>query len=228
MTTTDDLRGFLKTLDGKSSHTYANALKSMKVFFRDYMKRPDLVQSFSFPEKDYNVKVLPDKERLKTFYNALPTLRSRTLFLLYASSGLRRDEILGLTKNEVDLEKRMIIPNSHNGRTKRCWVSFFNDEAELILLEYLAGSTSDRIFPFSGHAVKLDFDKAKAETGIRVTPQILREWFCNEMGELGVADRYIDAFCGRVPKSILARHYTEYSPDKLKRIYDRAGLKVLS
>ena len=38
-----------------------------------------------------------------------------------------------------------------------------------------------------------------------------------EMGMLGVADRYIGAFCGRVSKSVLARHYTDYSPEKLKR-----------
>jgi intergrase/recombinase len=48
------------------------------------------------------------------------------------------------------------------------------------------------------------------------------------MAEQGVQDRYIDAFCGRTSKSILARHYTDYSPERLKRIYDKAGLKVLS
>jgi len=45
---------------------------------------------------------------------------------------------------------------------------------------------------------------------------------------LGVLDRYVDAFCGRVPISVLARHYTDYSPEKLKEIYDKAGLKALS
>jgi intergrase/recombinase len=35
------------------------------------------------------------------------------------------------------------------------------------------------------------------------------------MGELGVQDRYIDAFCGRVSKSVLARHYTDYSSERL-------------
>jgi len=54
-----------------------------------------------------------------------------------------------------------------------------------------------------------------------------REWFYCQMGELGVPDRYIDALCGRAPKSILARHYTDYSPERLKRIYDKAGLEVL-
>jgi len=47
------------------------------------------------------------------------------------------------------------------------------------------------------------------------------------MGNLGVSDRYIDAFCGRVPKSVLAKHYTDYSPKKLKAIYDKADLRVL-
>jgi len=48
------------------------------------------------------------------------------------------------------------------------------------------------------------------------------------MAELGVLDRYVDAFCGRMPRSILARHYSDYSLKRLKKIYDKAGLKVLS
>jgi intergrase/recombinase len=48
------------------------------------------------------------------------------------------------------------------------------------------------------------------------------------MAEQGVQDRYIDPFCGRTPKSILAKHYTDYSPERLKGIYDKANLKVLS
>ncbi|MEM3040343.1 MAG: hypothetical protein QXO54_06020 [Candidatus Methanomethylicaceae archaeon] len=47
------------------------------------------------------------------------------------------------------------------------------------------------------------------------------------MSNLGVPERYIDAFCGRVPRTVLAKHYTDYSPQRLKEIYDRAGLKVL-
>jgi hypothetical protein len=42
------------------------------------------------------------------------------------------------------------------------------------------------------------------------------------------ADRYTDAFCGRVPKSVLARHYSDYSPERLKEIYEKANLKVLA
>jgi len=47
------------------------------------------------------------------------------------------------------------------------------------------------------------------------------------MGRLGIADRYVDAFCGGVPRSVLARH-TDFGSDRLKEIYDGARLKVLS
>ena len=57
---------------------------------------------------------------------------------------------------------------------------------------------------------------------------MFREWSCCEMGSLGVSDCYIDTFCGRTPKSVLARHYTDYNPERLKMIYEKATLKVLS
>jgi hypothetical protein len=47
------------------------------------------------------------------------------------------------------------------------------------------------------------------------------------LGRLNVPDRYVDAFCGRVPQSILARYYTDFSPERLKEIYDQAGPMIL-
>jgi len=88
--------------------------------------------------------------------------------------------------------------------------------------------SNQKLFPFDHNKFDELWRKGKERTGIHITPQVLREFFCQQMGELGVPDRYIDAFCGRVPKSILARHYTDYSPERLKRIYDKANLRVLS
>ena len=48
-----------------------------------------------------------------------------------------------------------------------------------------------------------------------------------EMASLGVDSSYIDAFAGRVPESVLEKHYLDYSPRKLKKIYDNADLTVL-
>jgi intergrase/recombinase len=70
--------------------------------------------------------------------------------------------------------------------------------------------------------------KARDKTGLDIKRKDLRDWFCCKLGELGIQDRYIDASCGKVPKSVLSGHYTDYSPKKLKAIYDKAQLRILS
>ena len=76
-------------------------------------------------------------------------------------------------------------------------------------------------------AVEL-WKSARAKTGLNITPQKLRQWFSSEMLHLGVSETYIDAFCGRVPKTVLARHYTDFSPEKLNKIYRRAKLQIFN
>jgi len=224
-----DVRSYLSRFNGISSNTYKNVLSALKVFFRDFLSRPGVVASFKFPYHEQSFKKIPSKAKLHKFYSALEDLRCRCYFLLYATSALRRREAMALLKENIDFEKRMIIPRIKNTKTKRRLFSFFNEEAETVLRKYLASRKDDnpKLLPISEKTFRKIWKRAYEKTGILITPQLLRDWFCSEMGELGVPDRYIDAFCGRVPRSILARHYTDYSPERLKRIYNKAGLKVL-
>ena len=206
-------------------------MKALKIFFRDFLRMPSVVDSFKFPKRTYTPKTVPSKQDLKRFFDALENDRDRSLFLMYATSGLRRTELLGLTVGNVDLENRTIIPrNAHNGSTKSTWATCFNEEAQTHLKRYLANRQTDdrRLFPISQTTLRRIFRGTHKRTGLDIRPQVLRDWFCCQLGELGVPDRYVDAFCGRVPKSVLARHYTDYSPDKLKRIYDKANLTALT
>jgi len=230
--TAEDIRAYLALFQDKSAYTRANVLKSLKRFFRDFMKMPQVVESFKFPKRSYTPKTVPSKDDLRRFFDALENDRDRAFFLLAATSGLRRSELLILTLDDLDLENRTVIPrNAHqNGSTKNSWVSCFNEETQPVLRKYLKvrpNSDDKRLFPVTEFAFRKAFDKAKRKTGLHITPQVLREWFCCQLGELGVPDRYVDALCGRVPKSVLARHYTDYSPQKLKTIYDKANLTVL-
>jgi len=218
----EDLRCFLKTLEKFSAATYKNALMALKVFFRDFLEMPEVVASFKFPHQVFKPKQIVSKEQLKQFYECLETLKEKTLFMLYATTGLRREEILSLKPDNIILDKRMITPNNHNGETKKSWVSFYDEETETVLKEYLATkkpSRSQRIFPMQRDEVVELWKTAREKTGIDITPQKLRQWFCSEMLRLGVSETYVNAFCGRVSKSVLARHYTDFSPDKLKEIY---------
>jgi integrase len=231
LTTAEDVREYLKSLNKASSAQYKNILMASKIFFRDFMKMPEAVVSIRFPHQVFKPKQILCKEQLKQFYDCIETPKEKALFMLYVTTGLRRDEILSLRPDDIDFDKRMITPSNHEGETKKSWVSFYNEEAEIVLKEYLATkkhSRSMRLFPMQRQEVVELWKTARDKTSISITPQKLRQWFCSEMLRLGVSETYVDAFCGRVPKSVLARHYTDYNPEKLREIYRKAGLELLS
>jgi len=187
-----------------------------------------LIETFRFPRLNETPIIAPTKEEIQKLFYAF-NLKYKAILLMYATTGLRESELLNLKKSDINLNNRTVVPKKHS-RTKSTWVTFFNKEAEKVLKQYLCSSedNDERLFPVKRRCVIKMFHKIGDPMGVHITPQRLRDWFCVEMGELGVPDRYIDAFCGRVPKSILARHYTDYSPERLKRIYDKANLRVLS
>ncbi len=219
--TASDIRNFLVNVEnGKELW-----VKSLRLFFGQFLNKPEVIRTFKVPRKPFKPKTIPSKEELQETFNKLKTTKQKAMFLLLATSGLRSHELLSLEVEDIDLEKRMILPKQDNSETKRCWVTFFNEEAKYWLKRYLkeANIKTGRIF---SKARNIRSMRIKRFNG-KIIPQVLREWFCCEMGRLGVPDRYVDAFCGRVPRSVLARHYTDFSPERLKEIYDKANLKVL-
>jgi integrase len=200
----------------KSVSSYANYLKTFKVYYRDFLKQPEIIQDYKFPKQSFKPKFLPSKEEIRIFYNALSD-RYKIIFLALASSGLRINELLS-----AEIIGTMVIPKSHNGQTKQSYISFINDETISLLKQYQGN-------PFSVFYGVVDrtFKKTSKKFGIKIYPHLLRSVFAREMSKAGVQDRYIDAFCGRVPGSVLARHYSDYSPEVLKDIYSKANIKIL-
>ncbi|KXA90760.1 hypothetical protein AKJ57_03840 [candidate division MSBL1 archaeon SCGC-AAA259A05] len=47
------------------------------------------------------------------------------------------------------------------------------------------------------------------------------------MGKLGVPDRYVNAFRGKIPKTLLVKNYTDFHPSELREVYEKANLKGL-
>lgn len=158
----------------RSTSTYRNYLKTLKMLFRDYLKQPELIQDYKFPKKQYVPKIIPSKEQLGLFYNNLLN-KDKSIFLALATSGLRISELLNC---EIDKANRMLIPKSHNGSTKQCWISFYNNEVDFI--EPL------NVKPcVVAHA----FKKVERKIGIKT----LRSIFACELSRAGVQYRYIDA-----------------------------------
>jgi len=177
---------------------------------------PDLVKNFKFPRRRVAPKFLPSKADMNRFYIELPD-KYKVIFLALASSGLRISELLNA---DIDRRNHMFVPKQHNGQTKHSWLSFYNDETASIL--------TDSFEIKHGDSVNHCFKKVARKIGIDITPHTLRSIFAREMSRAGVQDRYVDAFCGRTPQSVLARHYSDYSPEVLKEIYEKAGISILS
>jgi integrase len=90
------------------------------------------------PRQPFRPKRVPGKTDLQSFYEAFDSSIGRALFLAYASTGLRKSELLSLKFENVDFKSRMVVPNCHDGETKQSLVNFFGEEAEKALNEYLA------------------------------------------------------------------------------------------
>jgi integrase len=112
----------------KSSSCYANQLKAIKVFFRDFLGQEELVKSFKFPPRTYRYLIVPLKDQLRGFYNGFVSDFERSLFLMYATSGRRVSEIISLHRDDVDLDSRMLLPTTVDNRTKKTGISFFNEK----------------------------------------------------------------------------------------------------
>lgn len=134
--TVDDIRDYLSQFSTVNPYTYANILKAMRVFFGGFVET-DIADGFRFPKYPFKPILVPSKGELQRFYNALERARDKALFLLYATTGLRRNEILSLKLEDIDLDKRMIIPKKGNSGTKNTWVSFLNEETKAMLVRYL-------------------------------------------------------------------------------------------
>jgi hypothetical protein len=65
--------------------TYANRLKSLKVFCRDFLKQPGLVESFKFPRFPYKSKAVPTKKELRQFYDSIERKRGRARAITISS-----------------------------------------------------------------------------------------------------------------------------------------------
>ncbi len=78
-----------------ASKNKRNDLAMFKALFRDFLG-VDIVGEFRIPKNNIKPKILPDINKIKIFYDNLPDIRDKAIFLLLASSGLRFGEVLSL------------------------------------------------------------------------------------------------------------------------------------
>ena len=182
----EDIIEYLESEKPMSRSKHQNVVSALRVFFREYVET-DVAENFKIPSVGPTPTKVPSKDELQTFYKHLEGIRFRAMFLVYATSGLRSGEVLGLEMEDVDLDRRMLTPKSRSD-TKRTWVSFYNEEAEKELQKFLPERKDgdDRLFQINKNQLNQGFGRASKASGIKITAPKLRKWFASEMATLGV------------------------------------------
>jgi integrase len=128
---------YLKTYITKTPKTY-NTQSLICADLLDFLQSPQDIVSFKMAPVDYMRKnlVLPTKSQMKLAFDALKGDDAKTAFLFFACTGLRKNEILTLNIDKINLETRAVIPQ-HFTRVKRSGITFYSAETETRLKNYL-------------------------------------------------------------------------------------------
>jgi len=227
----ESIMRFLSELRDKRA-TKANFLKALFRLCKGYLGRPDLVAGLRIPRVGDELKEAPSDEDVRRAYSLLTDVREKAVYLMYATGGMRRTELLEADLEDLDLENRTLRLN-HISESKKAGTAIFNEECAEALEQWVnvrdqkyRWRKSPRLFTIDSNAYKRMWRKIKAG-GLEITPKVLRLWHATKLGELGVPDRYVNVLQGRAPVTVLQKHYTGTELKRLRLIYDKAGLRVL-
>jgi len=219
----DTVKDYLNSNDSSSWRT--NQLKALRRYSRDFLKLGNWINEFDFSKTRVKLKEIPSDEQIREFFDNLP-YQGQLAFLILYNSGLRIGEVLGLKVSDINFDTNMInVSDIHEGDTKYSWISFITKQTSQIIQQYLSTTnitdTNSKIFPVTKRTIQKMFQDASEYLGIAITPHLIRTIFAEKCTKAGIQDKHINAFCGRVSQGILAQHYTDYSPRKLREEYDK-------
>ena len=217
----ESVKNYLETNDSDSWKS--NQLKALRKYIRDFLKLGNWIESFEFLKTRAKIKQLPTDSELLEF---VKHLRGESLiaFLLLYCSGLRIGEVMKLKVENLDFSINSIDASQlHDGKTKHSWVSFLTNQVAVYLKNHIQQKDldpEDYLFSVDTRTVQNSFKLVSENLEIILTPHMLRSVFTEKCTMAKIPDKYIDAFCGRTSPGIIAKHYTDYSPEKLRLHYN--------
>jgi len=212
-----------KYLESNESTSWkSNQLKALRKFIRDYLHLGNWINEFTFSREKAKIKnAIPTNVQLVLFYSKLD-YQIQIIFLTLITSGLRIGEILSLNIDDINFETNMIDASKvHKSNTKSSWISFVTHQVSEFIQIYVKSLHDNKLFPASYKTVQENFQKASKEIGIKIKPHLLRTIFTEKCTQAGIEEKYIDAFCGRISQNVIRKHYTDYSPESMRRHYDK-------
>jgi integrase/recombinase XerD len=205
--TNDDIIYFNNeyVLKNKFSVSYQNqVVNAIKLYFLRIENRQIEIDKIHRPKRE---KLLPNvlsKSEVKLILTAHANIKHRAMLSLIYSCGLRRSELLGLTPQDIDSKRNIIIVRQAKGRKDR--IVPLSPKILDLLREYY-GYHKPAVWLFEGRTAGEQYDArslgevlrtAVAKAGINkpVTLHWLRHSYATHLLESGTDLRYIQEILG--------------------------------
>jgi integrase/recombinase XerD len=234
----EDIRAHLVHLtekEGLSRSTIIQAICAIRFLYLHVLNRPCEIQKMAFPKRKKKLPVVLTESEVTKLLDAAPERRSLALLMVFYSAGLRLNEALHLTPEDIDSEKmRIRVREGKGGRERRVILSeklletlrrYFREYTPKQWLFY--GPTRET--PMNPRTVQRMIRQTALDAGLtkRVTAHLLRHSFATHLLEQGTSLRYIQELLGHKNlKTTLV--YTHVSPKALDRVLsplDRLPIK---
>ena len=222
----EEIRTYLQklVLKGKS-HSYINqTINSIKFYYEVVLEMPNRFYSIERPLKKAPLPKVISLEEVQLLIKNTNNIKHKCILSLLYSAGLRREELLNLTINDID-SKRMII-NVINGKGGKDRITILSKKVltdlrtyfkiwhpEYYLFEGLKGKQ------YTGSSISKIINNACNKAGIRrkISPHMLRHSFATHLLEAGTDLRHIQVLLGH-SSTVTTEIYTQVATTNLKTI----------
>ncbi|WP_440944929.1 tyrosine-type recombinase/integrase [Methanosarcina sp. T3] len=248
--TTNDLKDFLILLRderGLSASTVENYFCTLSTFY-DFLVWENIVkENIILPFRKryirYYKEPRPEErqlislEQMRDLINSAEDLQTKTMFLIFAKTGIRRQELIDLDRSDVYPKKNMIILKNHHFKRSNRTV-FYDDECGYYLEKWIkwrynhktktpalftglqdARISRDRVYDLTtGHAQQLGFHDPEGQLSEKFTPHCFRHWFTTWMRRSGCPRAAIQELRGDSRKEAIDI-YDHWTPEELLETY---------
>ncbi|WP_297469834.1 site-specific tyrosine recombinase/integron integrase [Thermococcus sp.] len=218
---------------GYSNRSLNLVVQALRAYFR-FEGYDEEAEKLRPPKVPRSLPKALTREEVKRLLSVIPPTRKRDrlIVLLLYGAGLRVSELCNLKKDDVDIERNLLVVRGGKGAKDRVvpipaflsdaireYLERREDESEYLLVEERRRK-KDRLSP---KTVWYLLKKYGNRAGVEVTPHRLRHSFATHMLERGVDIRAIQELLGHSNLST-TQIYTKVTVEHLKKAQEKAKL----
>jgi site-specific recombinase XerD len=209
----EEIRSFLVDLVEEKRVSwpyYRQVLAALRYFYRHVVRHGEVVEDIRGPRNEKRLPVVLSPAEVARFFQAIHSLKHRTILMLAYGAGLRISEAISLRLADIDRQRRVICVRQGKGKKDRH--TLLSPALLEILDRYCwAAQPEDLLFttrwkdrPITDSTVQRVCREAQQESGLdkRISPHTLRHSFATHLLEAGTDLRVIQVLLGHAsPKT---------------------------